>query len=298
MAADELHYQPNGIARKFRINRSSIIGLVVSDILNPFYTSLVRSIEDVAFRNGIAVFLFNTDENEHKEKIYIDYMLEERVAGVILAPVSEENLAVNRLLDAGIPVVCLDRRVPGEIDTVMVDNFTGAYQAIEHLLRMGHCRIGAILGAHTTTGRQREEGYRSAFFDHSIPYHPEYVQRGLPREREGKEMMKHLLALQEPPSAIFCGNNLLTIGALAQIHAQGMRVPDDIAVAGFDDLEWYSVVEPSITAVYQPVQEMGIKAIDLLFQRIAGDQFDTKTILLNTELRVRQSSGGLIKRGV
>ncbi len=291
-AVDELRYQPSGIARKFRVNRSKIIGVIVSDILNPFYTSLVRSVEDVASKNGMAIFLCNTDENVYKERIYIDFMLEERVAGVLLAPVCEENCAVKQLLDAGIPVVCIDRSIKDmEIDTVMVDNVAGAYQATEHLILLGHRCIGAILGAHTTTGYQREEGYRKALADYAIPFVPEYIQREMPRENEGRKLTQHLLELEKPPSAIFCGNNLLTIGALAQIHSMGLRVPDDVAIAGFDDLEWYSLVDPTITAVCQPIQESGQRATELLFRRMSGDQSESQMILLPATLNVRCSSG-------
>ena len=291
-AAKELRYQPNRVARSFRSNRSLIIGLVVSDILNPFYTSLVRAVEDIASKNGYAVFLCNTDESVAKEEIYIDFMIGERVAGVLLTPVLEENCSVNRLRDAGIPVVCLDRSVrEPAFDTVMVDNVFGAYKVVEHLIGLGHVRIGAILGKNCTTGREREDGYRRALRDHDLPVEPELIRRGTPRERDGRDLARMLLHLPDRPTAIFCGNNLLTVGTLGEVYANGLRIPEDIAIVGFDDLEWYSLVEPTITAVYQPVQELGRRAIDLLFKRMNGDLSEAKTILLAPELRVRSSSG-------
>ncbi|MBN1304699.1 MAG: LacI family DNA-binding transcriptional regulator [Anaerolineales bacterium] len=294
-AAKELNYQPNRVARSFRANRSKIIGLIVSDILNPFYTSLVRSVEDIASRNGYAVFLCNTDENPQKEETYIDFMIGERVAGVLLTPVFEESVVVNRLLEAGIPVVCLDRKIKNVIlDTVMVNNLDGAYQVVSHLIDIGHQRIGAIVGENCTTGLQREDGYRNALVDHNISVKEDYIQRGAPREQDGSLLARKLLSLPNPPNAVFCGNNLLTIGTLREINAQGMKVPDDIAIAGFDDLEWYGLVEPTITAVYQPVSELGSRATEILFQRIGGDQSEAKMVLLNPELRIRRSSGGVV----
>jgi len=289
---EELRYQPSRLAQSFRINRSKIIGLIITDILNPFYTSLVRSIEDIAANHGYAIFLCNSDEDEQKEEIYIDFMIEERVAGVLLTPVLEANNSVDQLRDAGIPVICLDRSIDNPIiDTVLVDNISGAFQVVDHLIGLGHRKIAIVVGENCTTGRQREEGYKRALNIHGIPLNAAYIQRGFPREIAGKRMTKELLGLADPPTAIFCGNNLLTIGALAEVNAQGMKVPDDISIVGFDDLEWYSLVEPTITAVSQPVQGIGQKAIDLLFQRIAGDRSAAKTYILEPNLHIRGSSG-------
>ncbi len=294
-AVEDLRYQPSHVARSFRTNRSRIIGLIVSDIVNPFYTSLVRSIEDAASKNGFAVFLCNTDEDLQKEEIYVDFMIGERVAGVLLSPVCEEKSSVKKLLDTGIPVVCMDRKVKGiETDTVMVDNVSGTYGAVEHLLKLGHHRIGAMVGSRTTTGREREEGYRKALADYSIPIDESLLQRGSPKESVGREMTKQLLSLADRPTALFCGNNLLTVGALGEIFSQGLKVPGDIAIAGFDDLEWYSLVEPTITAVRQPIHEYGQSAINLLFSRIDGLSTPKQSIVLSTELFVRCSSGEVL----
>lgn len=294
-AAEDLRYQPSRVARSFRINRSRIIGLIITDILNPFYTSLVRSIEDIASSNGYALFLCNADENVQKEKIYIDFMIGERVAGVLLTPVREDNCAVIQLRDAGIPVVCLDRSIlDSNMDTVLVDNVSGAYQVVSYLINLGHRRIGAIVGERCTTGQLREEGYRRALSDHGIPVNTAYIQRGFPRENAGSLLTCNLLSMPNPPTAIFCGNNLLTIGALAEVNLRGLKVPDDISIVGFDDLEWYSLVEPTITAVSQPIGLLAETALELLFQRITGDGSAGKTIVLEPTLQVRCSSRKVI----
>ena len=290
-AAADLRYQPSHVSRSFRIRKSKIIGLIVSDVINPFFTSLVRCVEDRASSHGYAVILCNSNEDLQRESNYLDFMLSERVAGVLLTPVQVKNCASKRLLDAGIPVVCVDRTLDDlEVDSVMVDNAGGTFQLTEHLIQNGHERIGAIFGELSATGRLRENGFRNALLVHNIPIREEYIQRGMPRENEGQMLTRQLLQLPQPPTAILCGNNLLTIGALRAILEQGLVIPDDVAVAGFDDLEWYGLVQPSITAVFQPTQQIGRTAVDILFRRIGGDKSASYQVILPTELRIRCSS--------
>jgi DNA-binding LacI/PurR family transcriptional regulator len=287
----ELGYQPSRVARSFRVKKTKIIGLIVSDIMNPFFTSLVRTIEDFASQKGYAVILCNTDEDLSKEKNYIESMLSEGVAGVLIAPAREKNCTCNKLFNAGIPIVCIDRKLENiQVDTVLVDNFAGAYKAVEHLVRMGHRKIGALIGEYTTTGLQREDGFRKALQDNLLPVEESLMQRGCPKEETGRALAAVLLEMASPPTAIFCGNNLLTLGAMNEIFSRGLRVPNDIALVGFDDLEWYGLVDPGITAVRQPTHEIAMTAIDLLFRRIEGDLTPSSKVILPTELHIRSSS--------
>src|SRR5262245_24185235 len=168
-AMDELDYHPSRLARSLRAQRSRIIGLIISDIQNPFFNTLARAVEDVAYAHQYAVFLCNTDEDIEKEKLYIDLMQAERVAGVMISPTHERDNACRKLLSAGVPVVVIDRRIADlDVDTVAVDNVGGAFALVSHLVGDGHSRIGAVLGtAAATTGRERYEGYVQALLAHN-----------------------------------------------------------------------------------------------------------------------------------
>jgi len=290
---EELHYNPNRVARSLRVQRASIVGIIVSDIQNPFFTSLVRAVEDVANAHQYAIFLCNTDENVEKEKLYIDLMQAENVAGVIISPTREQDDPCLELLKTNIPLVVVDRRLAGaEVDTVLVDNVQGAFRLVDHLINDGHTRIGAILGVPTaTTGRERYEGYLQALEAHHLPFQPELVRTDIPQEANGSRLAQELLDLPHPPTAFFIGNNLLTVGVLRAIHERNLRIPDDIALGAFDDLSWMSSVTPGLTVVAQPAYALGQTAAQLLLQRIADRTRPTQEVLLQTTTYIRQSCG-------
>jgi DNA-binding LacI/PurR family transcriptional regulator len=291
-AVEELGYRPSRVARSLRVKSSQIIGLIISDIQNPFFTSLVRAVEDLAHANNYALFLCNSDENLEKETLYIDLMLAERVAGVIITPTSEQINPCQRLLDAEIPIVAVDRRVLAcNIDTVLVDNLRGAYELTEHLIKHGHTRIGAIMGSpQITTGRERLEGYQLALQAQGIPFNPELVRVGVPKIDAGKRFTCDLLDLTNPPTAVFTGNNLLTIGALSVINERNLKIPDEIAVVGFDDPKWTELINPPLTVVAQPTYELGRKAAGLILKRITEPDRPTELIILEPEIMIRESS--------
>jgi len=290
-AVDELGYQPSRVARSLRAQRSSIIGLIISDIQNPFFTSLVRAVEDVAYDHEHAVFLCNSDENIEKEALYIDLMLAEQVAGVVISPTRETDNPCRKLVEAGIPVVAVDRRVLDvEIDTVIVDNVWAAYNLVSHLINDGHHRIGAVLGTpKATTGRERYAGYVRALEAHGLHVLPELVRTGLPKEDLGYRFTLDLLDLADPPTALFTGNNLLTVGALRAIRQRGLRIPDDLALVAFDEMDWMPLMEPSLTVVAQPTYELGHTAAELLLKRIQDPARPPTEAVLQPTLIIRQS---------
>ena len=247
----ELNYQRNRVARSLRAQRSKIIGLIISDIQNPFFTSLVRAVEDVAYEHQFAVFLCNSDEDVEKEALYVDLMYAEKVAGVVISPTCETDNPCRKLIEVNIPVVAVDRRMLDlETDTVVIDNVGAAFDLVSHLISDGHRRIAAVVGIPTaTTGRERREGYLRALKAHGLPVLPHLVRTGLPKEEFGYQSTGELFDLSEPPTALFTGNNLLTVGALRAIHERGLRIPDDIALAAFDELDWMSLIEPNLTVV-------------------------------------------------
>lgn len=286
MAARELDYRPSRVARSLREQRSRIIGLIISDIQNPFFTAIVRAVEDSAHASGHAVFLCNTDEDEAKETLYIDLMLAEHVAGVILSSTTGRNPAYNHLIGAGIPVVAIDRRVYNvPLDTVLVDNVDATRRAVEHLIAQGHRRIGAIIGhLSSSTGEERLRGYTDALMAHDIPVSDALIRIGTPRSPVGFAAMNELLALPEPPTAVFTGNNLLTAGALRALFDAGLRVPEDIAVAAFDDMEWAIFIQPALTMVAQPTYEIGRVAVELLQKRLEAPLRPPEEVVLTARI--------------
>jgi DNA-binding LacI/PurR family transcriptional regulator len=290
-AVETLGYQPNRVARTLRVQSSQIIGLIISDIQNPFFTALVRAVEDQAYAHQYAVFLCNSDENIDKESLYIDLMMSERVAGVIVVPTRETASSINKLYNANIPLVVVDRQIRDlDLDTVVIDNVKAAHDLVTHLIDNGHRRIGTILASpEIKTGYDRYQGYVAALTERGIQVDSSLVRTGLPKETLGRQLVKELFDLPNPPTALFTGNNLLTVGALHGIKDLGLIVPDDLSLVAFDDMEWYSVVSPTLTAAAQPTYAMGWAAADLILKRIVDPNRATEKILYHPELCIRES---------
>lgn len=293
-AVERLNYRPSRVARTLRAQRSHTIGLIVSDIQNPFFTSVARAVEDTAYLQQYAVILCNSDEDAAKEAMYINIMISEQVAGVILAPTTNNSDAYQRLAEMNVPAVVIDRRVPGlDVDTVVVDNLSAARELVEHLISNGHQRIAAVVGPPaSSTYEERLRGYQEALQAHRLPVDPELIRTGSPRVLTGHQMTYDLLKLPAPPTAIFTGNNLLTIGALRAIHEKGLRIPDDIALAAFDEMDWMFFLTPALTVVAQPTYNLGQVAVDLLLQRLDSPLRPRQEIVLTPALHIRESSIG------
>ena|SRR5579859_169945 len=293
VAVKELQYQPSRAAQALRANRSRIIGLLISDIQNPFFTALIRGVEDVAQRNGYSLILCNSDENPQKEHQYIEVLCAERVAGAIVVPTSEQPQKLRLFREHAIPLVSVDRRVKDRVtDAVLTDNVGGAYEAVTHLISNGYRRIGVITGpVSTTTGRERLEGYRKALQQAGIVGDPLLERIDDFKEDGGRVCTNALLDLEAPIDALFVTNNLMTLGALEAIHVRNLRVPDDIAVVGFDEMPWATLSAISLTTVTQPVYELGSTAALRLFQRLQDPTaFTRQEIVLAPTLHIRDST--------
>ncbi|QBD81589.1 LacI family transcriptional regulator [Ktedonosporobacter rubrisoli] len=292
-AIEELQYQPSRAARALRANRSTIIGLLISDIQNPFFTTLIRGVEDVAQRNGYSLILCNSDEDPQKEQHYIEVLSAERVAGVIIVPIRENQRTLRLFREREIPVVSVDRRIKDSAtDAILVDNKRGAHEAITHLITNGYRRIAIITGPMTTTtGRERLEGYRQALQDAGIAYDPALELCGTFKDDSGRQLAIELLGLQSPIDALFVCNNLMMMGVLDALTARHLRIPDDIAIVGFDEMPWAALSTISLTTVTQPVYELGSTAAMRLFQRMQHPgTFTRQEIVLAPTLQIRSSS--------
>ncbi|MEM8862976.1 MAG: LacI family DNA-binding transcriptional regulator, partial [Chloroflexota bacterium] len=239
-AVAELDYRPNRVASSLRKQTAKVIGLLVSDIRNPFFTAVARAIEDIALANGYSLFLCNTDEDPEKERLYLNNLISENAAGIILSPTSEQADDFADLLDGSIPVVTIDRQINDlPIDAVMGDNFKSAYKLTSHLIEQGYKSIGAIIGLkHSSTGRERMNGIRAALLDAGLPVDPDHFAYVHPREKEGFAEMTRILNLADPPKAMITGNSRLTIGVVDAIKKAGLELRKDVALAGFDETNW------------------------------------------------------------
>jgi len=246
----------------------------------------VRGVEDIAYGRQYGVFLCNSDEDPDKEALYIDLMLAEHVSGVIISPTTAGAHHYQRLLDAGTPLVAVDRRLAdAEVDTVVVNNAATAHRLVTWLVQEGHERIGAVIGSDlATTGTERLAGYEHALRDHDLPIEPELIRTGLPKRDIGYGLTNDLLSLSSPPTAIFAGNNLLTLGALGALHDQGLIVGRDMALAAFDHMDWMDVLDPPLTVAAQPTYEMGRQAGELLFRRMQEPRRPIREVVLNARI--------------
>jgi LacI family transcriptional regulator len=292
-AVAELDYHPNHLPRNMRRRSSRILGLVVSDIGNPFFTAIARGCEDVAQSRGYSFVLANTDEDTDREAARLHTIASERAAGVILASTDEATEPIRRLVATGIPVVALDRRIDGiDVDTVTVDNETASYQAIRHLLELGHERVAMIAGpAARSSIRERADGYRRALREHRLHLGDGLLRRGDLRETGGYRMTLDLLDADEPPTAIFSVNNLTTIGVLRALRERGLRIPADLSLIGFDDLPTGELLDPPLTAVVQPTYQLGVRSAELLLRRVENREAPVQEVVLGATLTIRGSTG-------
>ena len=290
----DLGYRPNRVARRLRMNngRAHLVGLIIPDIQNPFYAEIARGVEDAAYANKYALLLCNSDENVEKERFYLEVMRDESVDGLVLPPFDEADVAVIETVKSGMPVVCVDRSLAKmKTDLVEVDNYRGALEAVNHLIEKGHRNIGLIEGrSQVSTSRERRRGYLDALAAHGITARKELMRSGDFKQESGRVLANELFDLRKPPTALFVCNNLMTVGALATLHHRELRVPQDVAVVGFDDLPWAEALDPPLTVVRQPAYDVGRQAMELLLRRIMEPERPAVTVRLLPELVIRRST--------
>ena len=292
-AARQLNYRASRAARTLRVGTSQTVGVVIPDLQNPFFTGVVRGIDLVLQAAGYTLLLSNADEDAERERNILETLQAEGVAGIIFVPINDNGGTYSRSLAPPVHTVAVDRLPTNlESDLVTVDNVEGTRAGVTHLLAMGHRAVALLNGPlRHSTAIEREQGYRQALGAAGLPLRHELIYRGDFREGGGYEGMKTLLALRRRPTAVFAANNLMTLGALRALHETGIRIPDEIALVGFDDMPWATSLNPPLTAVSQPSQEIGSAAADLLLDRIAQPERAVRHLILRTQLIVRASCG-------
>jgi len=291
-AVAELGYRPNRAARSLRTRAAAVIGLIISDITNPFFTSMVRGVEDAAQAAGFSVVLANADEDLAKELQYLEVAAAEQMAGVVLSPASSRHSRIDLLAECGIPIVTVDRRLrDAGLDSVTVNNQQAACDATTHLIEQGCHQIGFVAGpAETTTAIGRLAGYQEALSAAGREFEESLVSYGDYRVVGGRAATATLLELSEGIDGLFVSNNLMTIGALQVLHERNLSIPGDVALVGFDDMSWNLGSRPSLSLVQQPTYEIGHQAATLLLKRIRGDRSDPWHVVLEATLEVGDSS--------
>jgi LacI family transcriptional regulator len=291
----ELDYVPNRIARGLLSQKTQTIGLIVPDVVNPFFAPVVRGAETAARRAGYRVLLCNSEGDLRLEREYIEDLMAHRVEGLLLAPASDASRhSVFPLLRGGFPLVLLDRVLPdSDCDLVVSDSATGARRLVEHLLAVGHRDIAHLADAEdTSTGRDRLQGYREALAAAGLPVREDLVFRATVDQIGGYRAAQEALALEPRPTAIFAVNNMTAVGAMKALRERNLSVPEDMALVCFDDVEHLAVLSPFLTVVDQPAETLGALGAQLLLERIAGKAGDrSRRITLQTDLIVRRSCG-------
>jgi len=289
--ARELGYQPSAIARGLVTRKTRTIGVVVTTIADPFVSEVVIGIELAANDNGYSVFLANSNADPAREQSVVHSFAERRVDGIVVTSSRVGALYTPLLSQMMVPIVLINNQHPGEfVHSVMIDNVQGSREATNHLIQLGHRRIAYVGDQYGhQSDAERLGGYREALESASLPMAPGLVEYGDGRPEGGIQAMDRLLALADPPTAVFCYNDMTALGVLRTLRVHGLHVPADISLVGFDDLFIVSYTEPQLTTVRQPMQRMGRMAMESLLQLMSGHPSE-EAVKVPAELIVREST--------
>jgi LacI family transcriptional regulator, repressor for deo operon, udp, cdd, tsx, nupC, and nupG len=291
-AIEELNYQPNILARYFRRTETKTILVMVPSIMNNVFPQMIAGIDLIASQSGYKVLLGNTYQEPDKAYSYIDELKQKQVDGMILLTTRLDYQIISDLAN-DYPVVLASDYIEGlTAPTVAIDNISSARDAVEHLLQLGHRRVGMITGPlDIPLSRDRLKGYRQALLEHDIGVENVLIQEGDHSVESGFNQMNKFLALNQTPTAIFAANDSMAMGAVKAVKAQGLRVPEDVAVVGFDNIQFSEIFEPALTTIAQPLIEMGKRSMELLLKQIKGEPLTKKQHVLDTKLIIRDSCG-------
>jgi LacI family transcriptional regulator len=290
----ETGYRPNIIARSLATARTATIGLVVPDISNPYFSAIARGVEQVAYTHGYSVLLCNTGEDASRELEVLHTLDEKYVDGVIVCGLRQDDAPIQQALAHFQAAVIVNRRLENEMaSAILVDDILGGYLATQHLLQLGHTKVGFIAGPTTSySGVKRLQGYEQALTEAGIERRDDWVRYCTPTVTGGEAAVHSLLATHPEVSALFCYNDLIAVGALRACAAAGRRIPEDLAVVGFDDIMLATLVSPPLTSCHVPCVEMGSQAISTLLNCIKNESGEYNEIVITPELVIRASTVG------
>jgi LacI family transcriptional regulator len=291
-AMAELNYRPNALARSLRLGQTHTFGLILPDSANPFFAEIGHAIEAAAFERGYSVILCNTENDQTKELLYTNVLENRQVDGMIFVATGRNHDALSSIVKNGLPLVVVDRDLGSlSLDAVTTDNHQGGLIATRHLIERGHRIIGCITGpSDITPSAERVTGYSDAIKEINLELEETLLLRGDFHVPSGLEAATRLLQRDPRPTALFVCNDMMAIGALHAAAKLGLRVPDDVAIVGFDDIELASYTIPPLTTVCQPKQQIGQTAIQLILERMSAPSLPPRHKILHPQLIIRESS--------
>ncbi|MFW6137989.1 MAG: LacI family DNA-binding transcriptional regulator [Spirochaetota bacterium] len=290
--AEKFNYVPNHIARSLVTKKTKSIGLIIPDIAEVFYGKLARIIQDAVDKKNYSLVLCNSENKAYKEAKYLDFLVEKVVDGIIMVPVDSSN--ADKVNSLEIPVVFVDRYMEGvAVSYVGIDNEIAAYRANEHLLKLGHKKISCITGPDgASSSEERIRGYSKALAHFNIEFDPFWLKKTDWTVEGGYDAASKLLQLKNTPTAIFVTGDTCAIGVFEALHIRGLKVPQDIAVVGFDDMKFSPFLRVPLTTVKQPLDQMGNRSVDILFGKIDSKyHYKPQRVILDTEFIIRESCG-------
>jgi LacI family transcriptional regulator len=302
-AAERLGYVPNSLARGLAMGKTKTIGVIVTDNSSPVYARILRSIEQVANREGFGVLMANSADSQDQALRNLDMLLASQVSGVLLVPVQSDRRDLERLRASGTPFVLLLRRFADDLDSdfVITDNVKGGYLATRHLVELGHKRIGHIAGpALVSTAEERLEGYRRALAEGGLQLDPRLIVRTPYTIEGGEDSARRLFGLADPPTAIFAATDRQAVGALKAADELGLRVPRDVALVGGDDIELAEFLAVPLTTFHQRADDIGVRGMQMLLSRLEQEDDDDRTpeqVVLAPDLVIRASCGAQPAKG-
>ncbi|WP_141503006.1 LacI family DNA-binding transcriptional regulator [Paenibacillus luteus] len=289
---ERLNYQPSVIASALTGKKTFTIGLLVPDISNPFFAEIARAVEDQSHHLGYSLFICSTDNKKERAERYLSLMQQKRVDGMIIGTGIANKSTLASLVKSQMPVVVIAREAKLAAKTVIIDDFCGGGLAASHLLEQNHSRVGLLAeNEEVSSSRERIRGFLSVWEQAGLKVEDGFIRAcGDELVRDGKAQASELLRSPNPPTALFCCNDLLAIGALQAAKELGLRVPEQVSLIGFDNTILAEVTDPPLTTVAQPTKEMGQLAVDSLVAMLEDGDKDDKRIVLQPELVVRQST--------
>ncbi|GED29932.1 LacI family DNA-binding transcriptional regulator [Brevibacillus centrosporus] len=291
-AISELNYQVNANARSLKASKTNKVGVIVQDISNPYMMSIAKTIEDKIRPSHYHMLVMSHNEDPHTERELLQLILEQRVDGLVLVPTSGNADMIQKVLDHKIPVILVDRKVEGiTTDYIVDDNYYGSYESIAYLHSLGHRRIGVIYGTtNSSIGKERYEGAVDALKHFACSNDEALLVSGKFKAEDAYKATIELLFLPDPPTAIYCCNNTMTVGMLKAIQEQAWRFPEDISIISYGDVNQWELIQPPLTLMTQPLKRIGVEAAIILKNRLTMEEpFPPKQIVIKPELLVRAS---------
>lgn len=286
-AIEELHFEVNEVARGLKTNRTKVIGIIIPELNNIFCAEIITEVEDVLRNHGYATMICDCRTDEKREAEAAEFLYHRRVDGLLIMPSGNKGAYLQKYVKAGKPVVMIDRKMKEAAgDCVLVDNEGAAKTAVQHLIKAGHCKIGMIAGPEDVyTAEERLRGYKLALSEAGIPQNQELIERGNYTIRGGSKAMQQLVQRNPSMTAVFVSNYEMTMGAIIEANELGIRIPDNISIIGFDNIEFAKASIPRLSIVTQPTQEIGNRAASMMLKRLEETKTEAKT---DTDNRISQ----------